>query len=391
MSDRRSPSGARPSNPIAPPASGSEPFRTGRRWGLFPLALLVSSLVADVGANESPQYWRERFQQLERSLQAREPVDYSELIGYPLYPHLRSLDLSNRLADFPAAEVRDFLKTQAGSPSADLLRGAWLRRLAAARRWRDYLLDVAPARDLSFECWRRQALLETGQSELALREIESLWLRGVALPAACDPVIARWQSQGGPSAASIWQRFELAMASRNLKLARFLRGTMAGTDQALADLWLLIAANPQQVLDEARFSRNEPRIAPLIAEGLNRWGERDPLAAAAALDALKGRYPALAPRWAEVERSLALRIASGYHPTALTRLAALPEVAVDASVREWRVRVCLRANDWAEALRWLDQMPASERDSPRWRYWRARTLELLGRADDARQAYEPVA
>ena len=60
-------------------------------------------------------------------------------------------------------------------------------------------------------------------------------------------------------------------------------------------------------------------------------------------------------------------------------------------MREWRVRVCLRANDWAAALRWLEQLPAPERDSPRWRYWRGRALERLGRGDEARQAYEPAA
>lgn len=172
----------------------------------------------------------------------------------------------------------------------------------------------------------------------------------------------------------LWRRFGLAMANRNLRLARFLREAMPAADRSPADLWLSVAADPQQILDAARFPEHELRIAPIIADALNHWGQRDPLAAAAALDLLKARYPALALQWGEVERSLALRIASDYHPTALARLSALAEAASDAAVREWRVRVCLQAKDWAAALRWLELLPVAERDSPRWRYWRGRTL-----------------
>ena len=44
-----------------------------------------------------------------------------------------------------------------------------------------------------------------------------------------------------------------------------------------------------------------------------------------------------------------------------------------------------------QALHWLDRLSASERDSPRWRYWRGRTLESLGRTEEARQAYRTIA
>jgi soluble lytic murein transglycosylase len=88
---------------------------------------------------------------------------------------------------------------------------------------------------------------------------------------------------------------------------------------------------------------------------------------------------------------LALRIASDYHPSALARLAALPDAVVDRDVAEWRVRVCLRQGDWNAALSWLDRLPAPERDSPRWRYWRGRALETLGRAEDAKPIYQTIA
>jgi soluble lytic murein transglycosylase len=124
---------------------------------------------------------------------------------------------------------------------------------------------------------------------------------------------------------------------------------------------------------------------------LRRWLRRDALAAAAALDALKERDATLAPSLAVVERQLALWIASDYHPTAMARLYALPETWVDQNVREWRIRVSLRQGDWAGVLRQVEAMPSTERNSPRWQYWRGRALDALGRGEEARSAYQRIA
>jgi len=364
---------------------------SSRRWRALPLVMLAFLMGGDIGATESLQGWRDAFQAAAQSLQTG-PVDYSALSHYPLYPYLRYQDLSRRLPELPIAEVRGFLDSYPDSPLAGQLRNAWLRQLAAARRWNDYLRDMVPSRDPLFDCWRRQALWGAGQNEAALRDFAALWLRGSSLPTACDPIIAAWRSaQSGLSPTLLWQRFSLAMANRNLGLARALRAEMPITDQALADTWLAVADNPPLILDASRFQDHDPRIATIIDAGLKLWGKRDALATAAALDILKQRYPMLAPQWLESERQLALWIATDYHPTALARLAALPDSVVDNAVREWRIRVCLRQGDWVNALHWLAQLPVSERDSLRWQYWRGRSLEALGQPEEARQLYKNIA
>ena len=133
----------------------------------------------------------------------RASLDYAALRGYPLYPYLRYRDLSRRLTEFPTVEVRDFLQTYSDTPLANRLRNAWLRQLASARRWDDYLRDAVPGRDPTFECWRRQALLNAGQNEAALRDFATLWRRGSSLPSACDPVIAVWQAEAIPRPNSV--------------------------------------------------------------------------------------------------------------------------------------------------------------------------------------------
>lgn len=363
-----------------------------RRWWMpLIVTVLAVGIGGDVRATESLPAWREAFQVADQALRNGAAVDTAALRAYPLYPYLRYQELARRLAEWPAAEIREFLKSYADSPLAGRLRGVWLRQLASARRWDDYLRDAVPTRDAELDCWHRQALWHTGQSEPALRGFATLWLRGDALPNACDPVIVAWRSQGGLSPQLLWQRFALAMAGNNPGLAKTLREALPLADQRLADHWLEVAGDPRRLLEPGRFDFNDPRTVAILSDGLERWGKRDALAAAAALDTLKERNPLLALPLAEVERWLALWIASDYHPAALNRLAALPESVVDRDVREWRIRLCLRQGDWPAALRWLDQLPLPDRDSPRWQYWRGRALEALGRAEEARQVYHRIA
>lgn len=390
MNLRRSPRGARYLNPAPSPVISRE-HSPQLRWGGWLALALVLGLGGDVGATESLPAWRDAFPKAEQALQAGVPTDTRALRDYPLYPYLRYQELSRRLAEVPTAEVREFLQGYADSPLADRLRSAWLRQLTQTRRWDDYLQDAAPGGDAERECGRRLALLNTGQSDAALRDFAALWLRGAALPATCDPVIVAWRGQGHPTPEQLWQRFALAMTGNNPALARTLRAALSEADQTLADAWLSMVDQPQLIVDPDRFNLSDPRVAALLSDGLNRWGKRNALEAAAALDTLKTRAPALAAPLAEVERRLALWIASDYHPSALARLAALPDTVVDRDVAEWRVRVSLRQGDWNAARSWLERLPMPERDSPRWQYWRARTLEALGRAEEALLLYRRVA
>lgn len=357
----------------------------------FVIGILSLSVGGAVSATESLQHWREVFQRTEQAQRNGVSVDYQALRSYPLYPYLLYSDLLRRLHSDPVSEIRAFLSTYADSPLAGRLRNAWLNRLAQQQRWGDYLHDALPSRDPLLECRRRQALLHTGQTEAALGDFSSIWERAGALPNACDPLIAAWQAQGHPSPEQRWQRFALAMTSNQRNLAQFLRNDMAETERAWADAWLAVAAQPELLLRDERFHSTAAPAVAIISDALSRWMRQDALAALAALDRLKAANHALAAELAKTERQLALWIASDYHPNALARLQALPDAVVDQDVREWRIRLHLRATDWRGVLNEIAAMPNVARETPRWRYWQGRSLEALGRNQEAQAAYQLVA
>ncbi|MCP5425730.1 MAG: transglycosylase SLT domain-containing protein [Gammaproteobacteria bacterium] len=326
----------------------------------------------------------------DKALQAGVPVAITPLRDYPLYPYLVFRSLQQHLQDLPTVEIRAFLRDYADTPLARRLRGAWLRQLATAQRWDDYLLDYQPDDSVELGCWQRQALLATGKPQLALEGIAEVWMQGVSLPNACDPVFEFWRQQGGFTPERVWRRFTLALDKGQRGLAVYLKGLLPAAQQPMAEHWLQVDANPALLLD-LELDPREDDTAAIVLYGLNRWSQQDSVAAAAALDVLLPRYPLPPHALVELQRQLALFVASRGHPSGLPRLNALPAEVVDEQVREWRVRVHLAKPDWQAVLAGLDGLLPDDRAKPLWLYWRARALEASGLAEQSRAIYEQLA
>ncbi len=362
-----------------------------RRRALWLLPAVGLCLHACTAEETTLTVQRQAFQAADQALQDGQTVAYDNLAAYPLYPYLRYRDLAQRLGENPVTEVRTFLSTYDATPPAERLRRAWLLELAKKQRWADFLQDYRPGNDPALVCWQRQALLFSGQSEQALQEFEQVWLSATSLPAACDPVVSRWIDQGRLSQELIWQRFALALAQGGRSLARQLQTLLPANEQPTAALWLAVDANPRLVLEVGRFDPRNPRTEAILLHGLRRWSRQDSVGAGEALEVLKPRYRLSGAAWAELERQIAVFMATRGHPDALRRLAALPPDSADTTVREWRIRLVLRQGDWPAVLRELDRLTPPERDDPRWQYWRARALESTGRGEEAQGIYRRLA
>jgi soluble lytic murein transglycosylase len=361
-----------------------------KQWRFFLFTLLwVWPLMGLTTLSLSAQ--RLAFKTADRAMERGLPVNFATLKDYPLYPYLVYQDLQNRLARYPVADVRSFLETYDDSPLASRLRRNWLEQLARNNRWQTFLEDYEPTGQDTLTCWYRRALLNTGQQAAALRDIETLWLQGHSLPNVCDPLFNLWKRQGGFTPERIWKRFALAMGNRERRLASYLKGLMNGDARRAAEFWLSVDSNPRVILQANRLKSGDLRLLPILIHGVYRWSQSDSVQAAAALDTLQRRYNLPRNKLMDIERRLALLVASRGHKDALKRLTALPPAAVDEQVREWRVRVSLQREDWSLALQWLDQLTAEEQSTPRWQYWRARALAATGQKKDAQGFYKEAA
>ena len=336
------------------------------------------------------------FQSAEQALRDNNSESYAtlkaQLANYPLYPYLVFQELSQQLDQADATQVRAFLNAYAATPLAPKLRSAWLKQLAQQQRWSELLQDYRDNNRVELACLQRQALLNSGQREAALRDMESIWLHGRSRPDACDPLFALWRKQGGLTKELVWQRFKLALEARQAGLARYLSRQLPKPDQEQAALWLAVHNKPQRVLEAERFNALDPQTSAVLLHGLWRWSSRNSVAAAQALEILKQRYRLPDnERWQQLERRLAVFLASRGHPSAAARLASLRPDQVDDAVAEWRVRVPLRQRHWSAALQAIQRMPAALRADSTWRYWQARSLEHTDQQAMAKTIYRDIA
>lgn len=372
------------------------------RWGDVPQcrrllgaawAAIALLLAAPVAATELEA--RQRFVAAEAALAVGDRAAARRYLAsttdYPLRPYLERDLLMSQLSEVETAELRRFLDAHSGEPFVRPLRRAWLRRLSDSKAWRDYLAVYRSGFGAAYDCLRLQALLATGQRRQAFAAVPELWVFGRSRPEACDPVFDAWIDAGKLSATLLWERIEAAFNQGELRLARYLRGFLGRRDRKIVDAWLAAHREPAATLASGQPPPGGPRSDQIALHALNRWTRFDPEAALDALPTLQLRYDLRDADVADAARSAALLLAARKEPDARQRMLALPEVAKDERVYEWLARAAMARGDWAEVLADIARMPPASRSSLQWRYWRARSLDALGRFEEAARLYREIA
>ncbi|OOC50331.1 MULTISPECIES: transglycosylase SLT domain-containing protein [Thioalkalivibrio] len=361
------------------------------------LLVLAAALPAAAGEEDLYVFERSLYLLAERALNRGDMTAYraarSTLTGYPLTPYLDYRDLARNLNRADPDAVRRFVREHDDTPLAARLHGSYLTHLAREEQWGAYLEFLDSDRSLSVEqdCNRRQALLETGERDAALEDVESIWLHGQSRPSACDPALKAWRDAGGLTGELAWDRFVLAVEAGQTGLARYLRRYLDRDDRPWAERWLDLASQPARVV-EADFDAGAHRSAEALMErAFTRWIRQD---LDAALEGWEkdGRDLGLSSESAgRVQHALALRLALRYRPEALDFMAALEPEVFDTQLRQWQVRAALYERDWEVVMDAIRAMDRDVRDEAAWQYWYARALEQIESLEAARGFYERAA
>lgn len=338
---------------------------------------------------------RKRFLAAEAALQMGQEHRYRRLkVGlrdYPLYPYLEYAELRGRLSRADSAELKDFLERYADTPLARQLRGAWLDKLAERGSWQQFVEAYTHSERVSRRCQWLRALINTGEMEVALDEVDDLWLVGHSQPPECDPVFTAWRAEQRLTRELTWKRIELAMAAGRPSLASYLARYLESGERPLVDEWRRVRRDPERVLHTARMDGDRQIVESILVYGMTRLARRDPKGAVITWETLRRSFEFSEAAIASVHRRIGLSFAYRHAPESLYWLNAIPAEEMDDRAREWRILSSLRQGEWQRALEHILEMPDGQGDSERWRYWSARALEALGWDEDAETLYGGLA
>ena len=322
--------------------------------------------------------------------------DSATLKAYVLYPYLQAERIHQHLHGTPDAiadadrAAAEFLAAHAGTPVAPFLRRAWLDSLAQRQAWPAFLAAYrdADATD-PLRCQSFQARIALGRTEGLTADVARLWLTA-KIPQECDAPFTSLLGAGLLSPQVVERRIRLVLEGSNPTLARPLIDWLTADRAAPWLQWVRLAENPKAGIDTVLAAPAQPVPAEAVLAAWKRLARADTNAATERYARLI-RALDLSPQAASpYALALALALAWNRDPAALGYFDQVAAADLDDAALGWRARAALWTQNWPTAAKSIAALPATERQSTRWRYWSARIAEHQGDAAGSLQLYESV-
>ncbi|MEL7559520.1 transglycosylase SLT domain-containing protein [Stutzerimonas chloritidismutans] len=360
------------------------------------LCLFFTVVTLETTQAASLQQQRQLYDEAKRALAKGDSGPYrryaNALRDYPLEPYLAYDELTSRLKTASNDEVEKFLAEHGDLPQASWMKLRWLRLLAARGDWHPFVAHYDPKMNFTeLDCLFGQYQLISGQKAQGYATAEKLWLVGKSQHNACDALFERWEDEGQLTEALRWKRVKLAVESRNYGLAKFLIKSLP-TLKAQGELLIDVAQKPQLLSQPERFSPATETMGDIVSIGLRRLARANPEQALGLLDSYARRMSFSPEEKVSIARQIGLTLAKRFDPRALKIMAEYDPELRDDTVSEWRARLLLRLGRWDDVYALTQRFPDELANSNRWRYWKARSLELAKPNDkQAIELYQPVA
>ncbi|GAB4301158.1 MAG: lytic transglycosylase Slt [Thiohalomonadaceae bacterium] len=312
------------------------------------------------------------------------------LHDYPLQPYLVAWQMTRQRV-LAQEQVRAFLDSHGHTPFTLPVREQWLRQLAQAGRWKEYLADYRPSSRGELRCNYHYAQLRSGDEQAAWRGARALWLSANRQDATCNRLFAAWGKAGGLNDALRRQRLDLILRDGNMGFAKQIAAGLSETERNRVALWEKVHHYPALITSDARLQEDNADNRDIISYGLQRLARRDVQETLRLWRRVEDRYAFTPQQRADVLNAVTLRLALRGDAAALDWYRQIPATAVDGDVRHFAIRIALRHQRWQDALDALRALPAEEQADEEWQYWMARSQEALGDRQGAVQHYLAIA
>ncbi len=350
-----------------------------------------SAMAATTDLNAQRKIYRDAQIALRNKQIWRYQLLMNELDGYVLRGHLEFQYLKQRIASTSTETLREYLENNRYSVTSNYLRKRWLAYLARQGKWDLFLAEYKDIKnDKNLYCYRLNRLIGQADQDQAdlMQQVEKLWMTGKRLPRSCNPVFDQWRRAGHMSRDLIIARIKLAMERRRLSLARELSYY---PDRKWVSRWIRMHRRPARELAAINFRIKTPLARMIVKHGVVRLAYRDPEAAMEAWTRLKQQYRFFGEDDNYVNRYVGILGAKQHLPQSVKWLSAVSADDQDDTLRYWRIKAALRANDWETAQEFIGALKEGEAQEYEWRYWRARIMEENGNAEGALDIFASLA
>lgn len=322
------------------------------------------------------------------------PAEAAVLKDTPLWPYLEFGVLTQDVRRHEAARVAAWIRAHSPSLSADRLRrlyyAEFFRRGDATNFLEIWQADGARDED---HCRRLVLINRLPGTEAAdwAQEATALFDRLIAEAADCKALSSLMRERGLLTRQRVQQRIDRAMAAKAWATAVAFERDLPAAQQELLRRRLALVHAPGKTWPAAARWTVDGGTRAVLVEALTRTASREPTATARHYATVRERFRFPAAQQHAVIRELARGFLINNDEQAEHWLAELPADAHDQNLREWQVRYWLRRNQLDAARAAAAAMAEADNTEPRWRYVRARLLEIGGDRTAAQALYTPLA
>ena len=315
-----------------------------------------------------------------------------QLQGHVLEPWAAYWELSARLDEAKAEEIRGFLTRYAGTYQEDRLRNDWLLLLGKRRDWATFKAEYPLYRmndDASVRCYALLAEAEAGEADVA-QQVQELWLAQREPEEGCTAAVAQQLQAEKLKPQVVWQRARLGFEYDKPQIAR---QAVALLKPELVPSVNSIYSQPARYLD-GRVTAILPHSKELVTLALIRLADGNVQGAARELDKLRWKIQLTQEEISWVWGVIGKRSARLLSDEALGYYANGNPAYMHSEHLLWRVRAALRAQDWVQVQDAIAALSEQQLRDPTWIYWRARALLALKAPDSelrARTLFKSIA
>ncbi|MEO6173371.1 MAG: transglycosylase SLT domain-containing protein, partial [Arenimonas sp.] len=318
----------------------------------------------------------------------------ASLSGHPLFSWIEVLEFKKRMnlkivnaSDRQAIEV--LIQRYNALPAGDWLRNAYLNYLSGQKDWPTFSRFYRGSDDVEMQCADLNARLSQNKiDDTWVRDSQKIWLNGKSLPNLCDTVFDRLSQMNKLDNNLRWQRIELAATQNQTSLMRALAISLPADEAALARSYADYMDSPHTRYNAwPRTSRSRQ----MAVQGLVRLAKRNPDATELQLSDVTKTLGLQESERGRVLNEIALWTVASYGSNSAQRLNAVPEIAYDEKLHEWRVREAMSRGDDVAALAAIEKMGGTQRNDSRYQYFEARLRERLNQKESAKALFAKAA